>query len=136
MLTSMEEIEGARALLNRRLDEILATDPLAALSAIGEVQRDVAVRQGAAVRVAVQRHTWGEIGAALGVSRQAAHQKFAKEWAKTLQDELKGELRAFKTAMRAGDARAAGEAERKRDALIAEFKGASRRWKEAARVSR
>ena len=81
------------------------------------------------MRGAVQRHTWAEIGAALGVSRQAAHQKFAKEWAATLTDELKGEVRAFKTAMREGDARAAGEAGRKRDALVAELKGASRRWK-------
>jgi hypothetical protein len=77
----------------------------------------------------VQRHTWSEIGAALGVSRQAAHQKFAREWAETLKNELKGEVRAFKAAMRDGDARGAGEAERKRDALIAELKGAGRRWK-------
>ncbi len=129
MLTNMDEIAETRALLNQRLDEVLAADPLAALSAIGEVQRDVAVRQGAAVRVAVQRHTWSEIGAALGVSRQAAHQRFAKEWAKTLQAEVKAEVRAFKVAMREGDARAAGQAERRRDALIAELQGASRRWK-------
>ena len=129
MLTCMNDLDDARALLNQRLDDVTAADPLAALSAIGDVQRDLAVRQGAAVRIAVQRHTWGEIGSALGVSRQAAHQKFGKEWARTLQDELKGELRAFKTAMRAGDAYAAGVAERRRDALIAELEGASRRWK-------
>ncbi|MDX6599601.1 MAG: hypothetical protein QOE87_3488 [Gaiellales bacterium] len=125
----MNELDTTRALLNRQLDEVLTADPLEALSAIGGVQRDVAARRGAAVRVAVQRHTWSEIGAALGVSRQAAHQKFAREWAETLQNELKGEVRAFKAAMRDGDARAAGEAERKRDALIAELKGAGRRWK-------
>ena len=129
MLTIMKELRDARALLDQRLDEVIAAEPLAALNAIGDVQRDLAVRQGAAVRVAVQRHTWGEIGSALGVSRQAAHQKFAKEWATTLQDELKSEVRAFKTAMRAGDARAAGEAERRRDALISELERASRRWK-------
>ena len=125
----MSELDATREQLGREIDAALAEDPLAALAAIGAVQRDVASRQGAAVRVAVQRHTWAEIGAALGVSRQAAHQKFAREWAETLKNELKGEVRAFKVAMREGDARAAGEAERRRDALVAELKGASRRWK-------
>ena len=125
----MDDLDGTRERLNRQLDDVLADDPLAALSAIGAVQRDVGSRQGAAVRVAVQRHTWGEIGAALGVTKQAAHQKFAKQWAETLKKELKDEVRAFKIAMKEGDATAAGEAERKRDALIAEFKGAGRKWK-------
>ena len=64
------------------------------------------------MRVAVQRHTWAEIGAALGVSRQAAHQKFAKEWAETLKDELKAEQRDVQDrACATGDADAAGAAE-------------------------
>jgi hypothetical protein len=125
----MDDLDATREQLNRQIDDALAADPLAALSAIGAVQRDVGSRQGAAVRIAVQRHTWGEIGAALGVTRQAAHQKFAKPWAETLKRELKDEVRAFKVAMREGDASAAGAAERRRDALIAEFKGASRKAK-------
>jgi hypothetical protein len=128
-LTDMDDLDTTREQLNRQLDEVVAADPLAALSAIGAVQRDIGLRRGAAVRVAVQRHTWGEIGAALGVTKQAAHQKFAREWAETLKGELKDEVRAFKIAMRAGDATAAGEAERKRDALIAELRGAGRKRK-------
>ena len=125
----MGDLDTTREQLNRQLDDVVASDPLAALSAIGAVQRDIGSRRGAAVRVAVQRHTWGEIGAALGVTKQAAHQKFAREWAETLKGELKHEVRAFKIAMRAGDLTAAGEAERKRDALIAELKGAGRKRK-------
>ena len=125
----MGDLDTTREQLNRQLDDVVASDPLAALSAIGAVQRDVGSRQGAAVRVAVRRHTWGEIGAALGVTKQAAHQRFAREWAETLKRELKAEVRAFKTAIRAGDATAAGEAERRRDALIAELEGAGRKRK-------
>ena len=125
----MGDLDTTREQLNRQLDDILGADPLAALGAIGAVQRDIGSRRGAAVRVAVQRHTWGEIGAALGVTKQAAHQKFAREWAETLKGELKHEVRAFKIAMRAGDATAAGEAERRRDALIAELEGAGRKRK-------
>ena len=61
------------------------------------------------------------------MTKQAAHQKFAGNRAN-----LKGEpdeVRAFKIAMRAGDATAAGDAERKRDALIAELKGAAAKRK-------
>ena len=125
----MNTLEDTRLLLNRQLDEVVATDPLAALNAIGEVQRDVGDRRGAAVRVAVQRHTWAEIGTALGVSRQAAHQKFAKEWAETLKHEVKAAQREAKTALREGDHGRAGAAEARIDALVTELKGASRRWK-------
>ena len=86
----MDDLDTTREQLNRQLDDVVAADPLAALSAIGAVQRDIGSRRGAAVRVAVQRHTSGEIGAALGVTKQAAHQKFAKEWAETLKGELEG----------------------------------------------
>ena len=122
----MGDLQSTRELLNRQLDGLLVAEPLEALGAIGAVQRDVATRQGAAVRIAVQRHTWSKIGNALGVSKQAAHQKFAREWAETLKNELKAEVKAFKDAMRAGDATAAGTAERRRDELIAELKGAGR----------
>jgi hypothetical protein len=127
MLTSMNDLEETRELLNRRLDEVVAADPLAALNVIGAVQRDVAERRGAAVRVAVQRHSWSEIGSALGVSKQAAHQKFAREWAETLKGELKAAHREAKTALREGDYGRAGAAEARRDALVAELKGANRR---------
>ena len=78
------------------------------------------------MRIAVQRHTWGEIGTALGVTKQAAHQKFAKQWAETLKGELKDELRAVKVASAKARPRRPAAAEARLDALIAEFKGANR----------
>jgi hypothetical protein len=125
----MGDLTTTRELLNRQLDQAVAADALQALSAIGAVQRDIAKRRQAAVRGAVQHHTWAEIGDALGVSKQAAHQKFAKEWAETLKAELKVESTAFKSARRDGDGERAAEAKVRLDALIGEFKNANRRRK-------
>jgi len=137
----MDDLTDTRETLNRRLDEAIADDPLDALTEIGAVQRDIATRRREAVRAAVSNHTWAEIGEALGVSRQAAHRKFAKEWsipkrevkavakewATTLRDEIEVEHKAMKTATREGDNTRAAAAEAKRDALSAEVSDAGRR---------
>src|SRR3954468_9162916 len=111
-----------------RLDEhpTAATPPapLEALTVIGAVQRDVNDHQRKAVRAAAPRHSWTEIGEALGVSKQAAHQKFAKEWANELKNEIKVEAKTFKTAMKKGELREAADAKDKLDAVIGEFKDA------------
>jgi hypothetical protein len=126
------DLPQTRDLLNRQLDEAIAIDPLEALTAIGAVDRDTAARRRAAVRRAVQRHTWAEIGSALGVTKQAAHHKFAKEWAETLKAEIKAESNVYKTALREGAAERAAESRTRMDALIAEFKNANRRGKKRA----
>jgi hypothetical protein len=113
--------------LDDHLEEAIAADPLAALTLIGAVQRDVEAHQRHAVRAAVQHHSWTEIGAALGVSKQAAHQKFAKPWANELKEEIKAEAHAFKTLMKQGDLREAADAKDKLDAVIGEFKSANTR---------
>jgi hypothetical protein len=113
--------------LDDHLGEAIAADPLDALTLIGAVQRDVEDHQRHAVRAAVQHHSWTEIGDALGVSKQAAHQKFAKPWANELKEELKAESKTFKTAMKKGELREAADAKDKLDAVIGEFKQANTR---------
>jgi hypothetical protein len=119
----MDDITNIINRLDDHLGEAIAADPLEALSVIGTVQRDIAAHQRSAVRAAAQHHSWTEIGEALGVSKQAAHQKFAKEWAADLKNELKAEVKTFKTAMKKGELRKAADAKDKLDAVIGEFKG-------------
>jgi hypothetical protein len=76
----MDDLSQTRARLDQLLSETVDRDALAALTAIGEIEHDLADNRRNAVRAAAGRHTWAEIGAALGVSRQAAHHKFAREW--------------------------------------------------------
>lgn len=85
----------------------MTAEPLAALSAIGTVQRDMAARQGAAVRVAVQQHPWAE----------------------TLSGEIKSEHRTLKTTLRDGPVEAATVSRARLDALVAELENAGRRRK-------
>jgi hypothetical protein len=122
----MDDFTTARDVLNQHLREATAADPLLALTAIGAVQRDVAIHQRDAVRAAAQRHSWTEIGEALGVTKQAAHQRFAKERANALKEELKADHKTYKTALKTGDLHDAADAKAKRDAIVAEFKAASR----------
>jgi hypothetical protein len=125
----MDDLANTRELLKRQLNDAVADHPLDALTTIGAVQRDIATHERDAVRAAVQHHSWAEIGEALGVSKQAAHQRFAKEWAETLKNEVKAEHKAFKTARRDGAHELAAAASAKRDALVAELRNAGRRRK-------
>jgi len=74
---------------------------------------------------------WAEIGAALGVSKQAAHQRLAKAWAAELRDEIKVANKAHRAALREGSREEAVAAVARRDGLIDEYKSASRRKKAA-----
>jgi len=123
----MDDLTAIRDTLDHHLREATAADPLLALAAINTVAQDVDGHQQAAVRAAAQRHSWTEIGAALGVSKQAAHQKFAKPWANTLKEELKADAKTFKTAMKKGELREAADAKDRLDTVIDEFKTANRR---------
>ena len=122
----MDDLTRARTNLNQALGEALEGDALAALRAVGEIEDELAEHRRSAVRAAAGDHTWAEIGEALGVSRQAAHHKFAKDWAETLKREVKAEHRAHKAALRRGDRAAAARAHQSRDELIAEIKRSAR----------
>jgi hypothetical protein len=122
----MDELTRARTHLNQLLGETLDRDAIAALGVIGDIENDLAEHRRNAVRAAAGRHTWAEIGEALGVSRQAAHHKFAKEWARTVKGDVKAAHRAHKEALRRGDRAAATATKRSRDELIAEIKSAGR----------
>ncbi|MFB7293400.1 hypothetical protein [Actinacidiphila glaucinigra] len=61
------------------LADLVVADPLAALEAVGRVEALIG-QQAPAAGVAARGRgaTWVEIGAAVGSSRQAAYQRFAR----------------------------------------------------------
>jgi len=122
-------IRDTCATLDQQLGAEIAQNPLDALSAIEHVRQIIGTQQRRAVRAAVLDHSWAEIGAAMGVTKQAAHHKFARVWINELKAELKAANATVKSATRDGDPKLATAAEAKRDQLIAEIKRASRKRK-------
>ncbi len=68
--------------LDTELHQRIAEDSLAALSVIADLKRAISEKEREAVFLALENHSWREIGEALGVSKQAAFQRFGKEWVK------------------------------------------------------
>lgn len=71
----------AAIVLAAELRQLIEDEPLAALSIITELRAAIAEQEREAVMRALEEHTWREVGKALGVSKQAAFQRFGTEWA-------------------------------------------------------
>ncbi|MFF9733723.1 hypothetical protein ACF1GX_30390 [Streptomyces albidoflavus] len=77
--TVPDELADAIATVRRMLDGLATSRPLAAVAAAADVEKlGTASLQRAVTAVRDSHGSWEEIGQALGTSRQAAHQRFAK----------------------------------------------------------
>jgi hypothetical protein len=121
----MDDLLTTRDLLSRQLAEAIATDPIGTIPTIAALQRDTDEHLRDAVRAAALSSSWREIAGALGVSKQAAHQRF-KVYAKGVTEEIKSEHRAMKQARRNGDAGQAAQARARRDELAGQLRTAAR----------
>jgi FixJ family two-component response regulator len=74
--------------------------PLEEVAETARLLAELERRQRQAVVRALDDHSWSEIGAALGVSKQAAHRKFVK----SLAGELQAQVAGVKAAGRSGRA--------------------------------
>ena len=66
--------------LEAELKARISDDPLRAVSAITELRHAIQEHERDAVFRALQTHSWREVGEALGVSKQAAFQRFGRDW--------------------------------------------------------
>lgn len=122
---AMNDLSSTRELLSRQLEEAIATDPVGALPVINAIQQETAAQLKEAVLAASATSSWAQIGEALGISKQGAHQRF-KDLADTATAEIKAEHRAMKQAKRRGDKAEASRAKARRDRLAAELQQAGR----------
>ncbi|MGI8712089.1 MAG: hypothetical protein ACR2NR_02685 [Solirubrobacteraceae bacterium] len=121
----MNDLLATRELLSRQLADAIATSPVGALPVIASLQKETDEYLREAVRHAALTSSWSEIAAALGVSKQAAHQRF-RAYAKGVAGEIKTEHRAIKQARRNGDALQAAAARARRDKLADHLRTAAK----------
>ena len=118
------DIVATRELLARQLTEAIAKNPIDALPIITSLQKQTDQHLREAVRQAAIGSSWKEVATALGVSKQAAHQRF-REYAKDLSAEMKTEHRTMKQARRQGDTTKSARARARRDQLTVELRAAA-----------
>ena len=125
----MDDLRATRELLSRQLAEAIANDPIGTLPTIAALRKDTDEQLREAVRQAALSSSWREIAAALGVSKQAAHQRF-KAYAKGVAADIRTEHRAMKRARRNGDADQAAKARARRDELAGQLRTTARALKD------
>jgi hypothetical protein len=123
------DLDRTREQLSRQLTEAIAADPIAALPVITALQKQTEEHLREAVRQAALSSSWREIATGLGVSRQAAHQRF-KTYAVGVAEEMRTQNRAIKQARRNGDAGQAAQSQARRDELAAQLRAAARALKD------
>lgn len=124
----MDDLTRTRELLITQIRAMIVDDPIKAVSEITTISREASALLPQAVGAAARGSTWADIGDALGVSKQAAHQRF-KAWAEGVTTEIKSEHGAMKQARRAGDTTAARAAKSRRDTLVADLKNEAKNLK-------
>ena len=120
----MSDLLQTRELLSQQVHAAIAADPRSALPTIAELHKDTGNYLRDAVAAASIDSSWSEIADAIGVSKQAAHQRF-KAYAKDVTAEIKHEHRAMKRSRRDGKADQAAQARARRDQLIADLRSAA-----------
>ena len=125
----LDDLDATRELLSQQLAEAIASDPIEALPVITALQKETDEHLREAVRQAAGSSSWREIATALGVSKQAAHQRF-RVYARGVADEMKVHQRAIKQARRQGETDQALEARARRDELAAQLRTAARTLKD------
>ncbi len=124
----ISDLGTTRQHLSQQLTEVIATDPIAALPIITALQAEIDGHLREAVRRAALSSSWREIATALGVSKQAAHQRF-KTYAQGATDEMTAHHRAMKRARRRGNTGEAARSRARRDELAAQLRTAARALK-------
>jgi hypothetical protein len=118
----MDEYTKALSTIEERISEMTTVSPLDALSSAAALQRRADTLLQRAVESAIGTHSWAEIGAALGISKQAAHQKYVNSVAASLVEYRRQDKRARK----AGDSQAREAAKASQVATAAQLRSVPR----------
>lgn len=124
----MSDLDSTCQELSRQLAEGIATDPIGVLPIITALQKQTDEHLRQAVRQAALGSSWSEIATGLGVSKQAAHQRF-KAYAKGVATEMKTQHRTAKQAHRDGDSAQAAQSRARVNELATELRAAARALK-------